>query len=218
MTLKSDFIAWSNSPAAAIVLLVIFYTVGIVGILLPLHEDFLLLTPFQLLLSLGLMLWHHPEWSRRTLLFLFAAYFLGFGAELFGVQTGLLFGDYSYGRVLGPKLWGTPLMIGVNWMLLAYAAGVSINHLAPRSHWLVKAILAGLLMVGLDVLIEPVAIKYAFWSWEGQYPPLQNYIGWFIVALPLLCLFSRTQGHIRNKVAIALLLLQLMFFLILGIA
>ncbi len=200
-----------------VAILGILYTVGIFGILLPIHPDFILLTPFNLLISLGLVLYHHPDWSWKTIFFLCLAYIVGFGAELFGVQTGILFGDYQYGRVLGPKIWGTPLMIGVNWILLAYCAGVTINHIAAHWHWIAKGIVASLLMVGLDLLIEPVAIRYGFWSWAGNEVPLRNYVGWFLVALPLLCTFAILQGRIKNKVAVALFIMQFLFFLILGI-
>lgn len=196
----------------AISVLTILYTVGIIGITLPIHPDFVLLTPINLLVSLGIVLAFHPVWTWQMILFLIMAYFVGFGAELFGVQTGLLFGEYRYGRVLGLKLWETPLMIGVNWMLLSYTIGVTTNHLLPNGHWLLKGILAALLMVGLDVLIEPVAIRYDFWSWQGGTPPLQNYLGWFLVSLPLLCIFTKTQHRVRNKVAIALFFLQILFF------
>ncbi len=206
-----------SSPEAAIAVLLIFYAVGIAGVALPIHENFLLLTPLNLLLSLALVLAHHPVWSRKTVLFLGLSYTAGFGAELFGIQTGLLFGDYAYGPVLGPQIWGTPLMIGINWMLLAYAAGVSANHLLPGRHWVFRALLGAGLMVLLDWFIEPVAIRYDFWSWDGGTPPLQNYLGWFFVALPLLAVFARWQGHIRNKVAVALLIIQFGFFLTLGL-
>ncbi len=201
----------------AIGVLAILYTVGIIGVALPIHPDFILLTPINLLVSLSIMLAFHQIWTRQLILFLIAAYLVGFGAELFGVQTGLLFGAYRYGRVLGPKLWDTPLMIGVNWTLLSYAIGVTMNHLLPNGHWLLKGLLAALLMVGLDVLIEPVAIRYDFWSWHNGTPPLQNYWGWFWVSLPLLCIFTKTQRHVRNKVAIALFLLQILFFAALNI-
>lgn len=201
----------------AIAVLLILYAVGIIGILLPIHKDFILLTPVNLLVSLALMLWVHPEWNRHSLSFLFIAYFAGFGAELFGVQTGILFGEYVYGRVLGPKLWGTPLMIGVNWVMLAYSAGVIANHLIVRGHWLLRGLAAALLMVGLDVLIEPVAMHYGFWSWESESVPLRNYLGWFLVAFPLQCLFAFWLVELRNKVAIALFILQILFFLVLGI-
>jgi putative membrane protein len=208
---------WSDRDWQFIVILAILYAVGIVGITLPLHPDFVLLTPLNLLVSTLLMLLRHPSWDRRTLLFLLIAYVVGFAAELFGVQTGLLFGDYTYGQVLGPKLWGTPLMIGVNWVLLAYAAGVLANTLLPGRHWLGRGLLAAVLMVGLDVLIEPVAIAYGFWWWEGGVVPLQNYLGWFLIALPLGVLFAVWQGHVRNKVAIALFILQVIFFAVLAV-
>ena len=209
-----------NLPQArlAVLVLAVLYAVGIVGILLPIHEDFILLTPFNLLVSLALVLWMHPRWDGHTLAFLFIAYFVGFGAELFGVQTGILFGEYTYGEVLGPRIWGTPLMIGVNWVMLGYSAGVIANHLMGQAHWLLRGLFAALLMVALDVLIEPVAIRYGFWSWEGDVVPLRNYLGWFLVAFPLQSLFSFWLAAVRNKVAIALFILQVLFFLILGIS
>lgn len=201
----------------SLAILVILYSVGIVGALLPLHPDFMLLTPINLLVSLGLMLWNHPYWSRRTVIFLALCYLVGFGAELVGVQTGLLFGDYAYGPVLGPKLLGTPLMIGVNWMMLAYASGVAANHLLEGKAWWWRALLASVLMVALDWLIEPIAMRFDFWDWEGGIIPLSNYIGWFFVALPLVSVFAVYQASIRNKVALGLLFLQFAFFLILGL-
>lgn len=206
---------WPASRSIAV--LVILYAVGIAGVWFDIHPDFLLLTPFNLLISLVLVLYHHPQWSRAEWLFLPVAWLWGFGAELFGVQTGLLFGDYAYGPVLGWKIGGTPLMIGVNWVMLAYCTGIAANHLLGKAHWLWRGLLAACLMVLLDVFIEPVAIRYDFWSWGGGAPPLQNYVGWFIVAFPLLSLFSRIQTGRRNKVALVLLVLQFVFFVTLGL-
>lgn len=220
MLANQDMIILQRSVSydiVAISILTILYLVGIIGISLPIHPDFVLLTPLNLLISVGVMLAFHTHWNRNIILFLILSYLVGFGAEMFGIQTGLLFGDYTYGQVLGPKIWGTPLMIGVNWMLLAYSIGVTTNYLLPRWHWLSQGVIAALLMVGLDVLIEPVAIKYEFWTWAQGVPPLQNYVGWFFVSLPLLCIFSYNHKVVRNKVAIALFILQILFFLILNI-
>jgi putative membrane protein len=201
-----------QSADLSIAVLSVLYLVGIVGILLPIHPDFILLTPLNLLVSVGLVLWCHGEWQRKTVLYLLIAYLAGFGAELFGVQTGLLFGDYAYGHVLGLKIWGTPLMIGVNWLMLGYCAGILSNTLlGQRSFWL-RGTLAALMMVGLDVMIEPVAMAYGFWSWEGDVVPLQNYLGWLAVAWPLEVLFAYWHPGRRNKVAVALFCLQIIFF------
>lgn len=197
-----------------IVILSIIYTVGLVCILMPIFPAFIYLTPINLLFSLGMALLFHQEWSRPTALVLFLSYVVGFLAEWFGVQTGLLFGDYHYGPVLGPRWQGTPFMIGINWAMLVYCSGVVCNHVFPRLSWIIRGIIAALLMVALDLLIEPVAMEFNFWQWADNQVPLQNYIGWFLVALPLTFSFAYWQGHIRNKVAIALFIWQFVFFLV----
>lgn len=201
----------------AIAVLSILYIVGLTGILWPLSDTFVLLTPVNLLVSLGVVLLFHPRWSAATFTVLGLSYLLGFGAEWFGVQTGLLFGEYAYGPVLGPQWQGTPFMIGVNWMMLVYCTGVTINYLVPDRSWILRGILAAVLMVGLDILIEPVAIALDFWQWEGDVIPLQNFLGWFGVALPLTLAFARYQKDIRNPVGTALLVWQFIFFLVLNI-
>lgn len=217
LTIKNKWIAdWSENRSIAI--LIILYAVGIAGVALAIHPDFLLLTPANLLISLVLVLYHHPQWSLSLWLFLPIAWLWGFGAELFGVQTGLLFGSYKYGQVLGWKLWDTPLMIGVNWVMLAYSTGIAANHLLGKAHWFWRGLLASILMVLLDIFIEPVAIRYDFWSWAGGAPPLQNYVGWFLVSLPLLSLFALIQAGQRNKVALVLLALQFIFFITLNLS
>ena len=209
---------WNTPANRAIAVISILYAVGITGILGRLHPDFIRLTPLNLLITLGLVLWHHPHWKQTTFLFILLTYLVGFGAELFGVQTGLLFGDYTYGEVLGWKVWGTPLMIGVNWVIVSYGAGVTVNRLAGNLHWLTKALLAAALMVGLDLLIEPVAVEYGFWTWAGDHIPLRNYLGWFLVAFPLQAFFMYHLGAVRNKVGVALFIWQIIFFTILGVA
>lgn len=200
-------------PAPAIGVLSILYVVGVIGILLPIHPDFIRLTPANLLLSTGLMLWYHaPRWERRTWIFLAITYLAGFIAELIGVQTGWIFGNYTYGKVLGPKILGTPLMIGINWVLLTYAAGVMAKTLFPAWSSAGKAFIAATAMVGLDILIEPMAVKYGMWSWQGGEIPIKNYFGWMGVALPLQYLFVRWLGDTLNKVAMPLFIFQILFF------
>ncbi len=67
-------------------------------------------------------------------------------------------------------------------------------------------------MVALDFFIEPVAITYDWWSWKENTIPLQNYIGWFASALVLLTLFHLLPFDKRNKIAPAIYIIQLLFF------
>ncbi len=206
-----------KEPKYAILVLTILYIVGVFGILIPIHEQFILLTPLNLLTSLGLVLIFHKNWTTSMTIFVAIAFSIGFGIEILGVQTGLVFGEYSYGKVLGPKLLGTPFMIGVNWIMLTYCSAITIQTVLPKLSKVIKAILGAATLVLLDFLIEPVAIQYNFWSWGGVDIPIQNYIAWFIISFGLSFIFYQIVGGQSNKVAIALLILQFAFFGILNI-
>lgn len=206
-----------KEPKYAILVLTILYIVGVFGILIPIHEQFILLTPLNLLTSLGLVLIFHKNWTTSMTIFVAIAFSIGFGIEILGVQTGLVFGEYSYGKVLGPKLLGTPFMIGVNWIMLTYCSAITIQTVLPKLSKVIKAILGAATLVLLDFLIEPIAIQYDFWSWGGVDIPIQNYIAWFIISFGLSFIFYQIVGGQSNKVAIALLILQFAFFGILNI-
>ena len=204
-----------QSPTLGFLLLSIFYLVGILGIVVFKIDDFLLLTPFNLLVSLVIILWFHPKWTKQTFLFLGITYLVGYFIEVVGVNTGVIFGDYTYGAVLGWKIWNTPLMIGVNWVLLIYASGMTINWWFPKWNRFTRPFASAALMVLLDMLIEPVAIHYDFWTWATENVPLQNYISWYLISLVLLFLFHQIHQNQTNKVASGLLFLQFLFFAVL---
>jgi putative membrane protein len=72
------------------------------------------------------------------------------------------------------------------------------------------------LAVFFDWLMEPVAVKLGYWSWNGDGSiPMFNYICWFIVSIVLLTVFHFANFNKQNKFAVNLLLTQLMFFLLL---
>lgn len=206
-----------NPTTIGIAILIIFYTIGIIGVGFSGYDQFILLTPFNLLLSITVILWFHPNWSSQTLLFLLTCFLVGFGIEVIGVNTGKIFGVYEYGRVLGWKLWDTPLMIGVNWVMLVYCSGMVTNWLLPKWHFLVKAIVSATVMVILDLIIEPVAIHYDFWTWAASDIPIQNYISWWLISFILLSLFHFLHPRGQNKVARVLLALQFGFFALLNL-
>lgn len=202
-----------RAPGPAILVLSILYTVGLVGILLPIHPNFILLTPVNLLISTFILLWYHaPEWDWKTWFYLGFCYAAGFLVEVMGVNTGYPFGAYTYGQVLGPKLWNTPLMIGVNWVILTYSIGVILKMRLPRWHYALRALLGSFVLVFLDILIEPVAIRYNMWTWEAVTVPLENYFSWQTVAFVLLLIFGMLMKDAQNKVAMPLFIWQIVFF------
>lgn len=204
-------------PMPVIVLLTLIYLAGVIGIALPVHDQFIRLTPLTMLASLGLVMAFHPGPRRPLWGYVALCYGVGFIAEAIGTSTGLLFGDYAYGHVLGPTLWHTPLIIGVNWALLLYCLNVAVQRVLPGLSRPLKGVIGAGLMVALDILIEPVAIHHEMWAWSETLVPLSNYIGWFIVSLPISVLFHYLFARIHNPVAIAVALLMAGFFGVLNL-
>ncbi len=197
--------------------LLVLYAVGILGIGSNFWPPFILLTPINLLVSLGLVLWNHPSKNTALVLFTALVFVIGWSAEWLGVNTGLLFGQYAYGKTLGPKIAETPLMIGVNWVMITYAAGMVVNQWALKQKKWLKIITAAVLMVGIDFFIEPVAPLLDFWNWENDIVPTQNYWGWLGVSLLVQFIFFKLMGDNQNKAGSALFFIQLGFFVILNL-
>ncbi len=194
----------------SIVILFIFHVVGVVGLSSDYQDLFLRLTPLNLLLSLGLFIWANNDFSVQFYKVVAILFVLGFLVEVIGVSTGVLFGEYTYGATLGFKLFETPLMIGVNWILLSLASfGISSFFLKKQ---LLIILLSSLLMVLMDVLIEPIAISLDFWTWALGDIPLQNYVMWFFVSLIMNVLMSFNRLKIDYRISFGLLSSQILFF------
>ena len=210
---------------------VLFHTIGLIGLLFFDKTFFLAATPINLLLSFALLIWTQTNKNLFFFLFLIACFAVGIAVEIIGINTGLLFGDYTYGNVLGPKVQNVPLLIGVNWFLIIYCCGISINTLLmkainriaadtgknPMALKALSVIIDGAtLAVFFDWLMEPVAVKLGYWVWNGDGSiPMFNYICWFVVSLLLLTIFHFAKFNKQNKFAVNLLLIQIMFFLLL---
>ena len=197
-------------------IILILYCVGIIGLALPGWRSFFVqLTPITLLISTFLLFYFHKDWNKAFIFFITVTYLLGFGIEAFGVATGSIFGEYAYSAVLGPKVADTPLIIGINWLILIYATGTIISPF----HWpkLIKALAGAALMVMLDLVMEPVAISLNFWKWPGDIVPLTNYMAWFIISFLLLLGFHYLPFKKGNKFALFIYLVQFGFFIILSV-
>lgn len=197
-------------------LLILFHTVGVVGLSLDSYRaDFLALSFFNLVLTFVLLLIGRHVHSVQLYAYILFAFVVGVGVELIGVHTGYLFGDYTYGESLGIKLYDVPVIIGINWGMLAIISA-SIAQRFQMNKYL-QALVASLFMLLLDVLIEPVAIVSDYWTWEGDVIPLFNFVCWFGVALVLQIVYFGLNLAEKNKVATALYAIQFLFFLILNL-
>lgn len=196
--------------------IILFYCVGVAGMLIP--ETFLLfkkLIPVAILLSFLLLIVFHKDFSAKAIIAFSIVFLSGFFAELIGVKTGAVFGTYYYGESLGLKLWKTPLLIGINWLLLVYLS-LSVTEIF-RMKAIYQVIIASAIMVVYDLLVEQMAPVLDMWYWADNHPPLRNYIAWFVLAVIFTSVFKLFRVNTKNKLAPVLLICQLLFFAVLWI-
>ncbi len=147
----------------------------------------------------------------RAVAFLALGYLISWAAELCAINFGFPFGEYLYiPATLDRELWvaGVPLMDSLSYVFLAYASYcLALTALSPGRGWQIQEdsarqrsrctlILGAVLMVTLDIIIDPVALRGYRW-FLGQiygYPEggsyfgvtISNFAGWFLVALILI--------------------------------
>lgn len=184
---------------------------GLIGIWLGYRDWFLPKTIFNLLLGAALLLWNFPiKNGRKSLVIWTSIYLIGIGAEIIGVNTGLLFGNYSYGNNLGPKIVGVPPIIGINWIVLIFLTASISKRFIPYKY--PAALCGALLMVGLDFFIEPIAQRFDFWSWRENFAPLKNFIHWFFVSLIMQIIVVNELPEKNSSLLIHHFISQVLFF------
>ena len=116
----------------AIATALLFHISGAIGILFsPYKNWFIQNTSINLLVMVGLLFFTQDNTDKTNIYkipknligffaFAFIAFIIGFGVEVVGVNTSVLFGDYKYGNLMGIKLWGVPLLIGVQWFVTIF--------------------------------------------------------------------------------------------------
>ncbi len=196
-------------------IIVAFYLFGAIGIGIPSTQPFFVyLIPSVLLLSfISILFYHDFSTHRNTIIALVSIFFVGFLIEVIGVNTHVVFGDYRYGDGLGYKLLDTPILIGINWVLVTYCSA-SVMELTkwPPSF---KVIGAALLMVLYDFILEHIAPILKMWTWKENTIPLQNYAVWFIVAIVFNAFLRWLKIPASNPIAVAIFICQFLFFVLL---
>jgi putative membrane protein len=159
---------------------------------------------------------------------------LGIALEYVGVTTGLPFGSYRYTGVLVPGLpGGVPLAIGFAWLMVVVAGLFTARRLLNAKSetnnpelFRVSAV-GALLVVGMDLLLEPVAYHVkGYWEWlepgPGYYGvPWSNFAAWFVAAL-LMSLLLGAALKVRSVrwgwVPLALYIMNVILFGVVNLA
>ena len=187
-----------NKDKIVSLVIIILHLVGAIGSAIPATREIVTsLTPVNLLITAGLLIYTHRESYPKLAVFLPFSMITGFLIEVVGVATGFPFGEYAYGNTLGFQIMNVPLLIGVNWFILSYSFGMMTANL--RINWLLKSILSATGMVLLDVFIEPIAIRFDYWHWALEQIPMSNYVGSFFVALFIQLVFHQLFKENLNK-------------------
>ncbi len=208
---------------------ILFHVSGLIGILFTPYKDwFIQNTALNLCLMAILLFWNQKQKNLSFLGFAVIAFLTGMGTEMIGVNTGRLFGEYTYGSVMGPQLNAVPWLIGVNWFVVVFCSGaimVKFQHslaqkmetngrrLPPRLAGLSIIIDGALLATFFDWMMEPVAMKLGFWQWKNSEVPLYNYTCWFLVSAVLLAIYRWLYFDKHNHFAVHLFIIQVLFFL-----
>lgn len=220
----------NNKYKVATAIAVLFHLIGAAGILFFDKDFFISATPVNLLLMLGLIIYTQEKINIPFIAFFILCFAVGFGSELIGINTSLLFGEYAYGNVLGPSHRGVPFVIGVNWFIIMYCCGISVHMLlekasaklaemtgAPSKALKAFSIMSDGAMLALffDWVMEPAATKLGYWHWLGTGEiPFYNYLTWFILSAGLMAVFAMLKFDKKNIFAVNLLLIMMMFFMI----
>jgi putative membrane protein len=193
---------------------------GAIGIAFFNRAFFVGYTPLNLFLMFILLIWNETELHLGLLKAFLFAFGAGLFTEIIGVNTGILFGSYHYGEVFGEKIFGVPLLIGLNWFCIVYAA-YQVVVLFQKSWQLNRvgiAIMTAVLATIFDWIMEPVAIKLGFWQWHTAEIPFLNYACWFGISFIIALFFNWVGIKKNNPFALYLFFTQLLFFVFLGLA
>lgn len=192
--------------------IIIYYAIGLIGLSIPFTARyFIYLTPLSILINLFLILYFNINWSARLVVSGLLIYILSMTAEITGVNTGAIFGSYTYeNSILGPRLLNTPVIIGINWFILIYCTYILINKF--KFSLVIKILMGGLIMLIFDILLEPVAGKMLMWNWLSSEIPLLNYVVWFILSCAFVGIMYLGRINIQNVISTHLLFVQFIFF------
>lgn len=221
---------FKNKYRTATGIALVTHLVGLIGIFFFDRDFFIQLAPFHLLLLGFLLAYTQEKITGEFLIFFITCFAVGMGTELVGTTGGLLFGEYAYSSLLGPGYKKVPFVVGLNWFVIIYCCGITVNMMlerlsarlaemtgAPSQAIRLFSIVSdgAMLIVFFDWILEPAAVKLGYWSWFGTGTiPLWNYLTCFIIGAVLMAVFSLLKFGKRNIFAVHLLLIMMMFFML----
>ena len=201
----------SSTSKVSVFVIWLFHVCGMIGISYGNKDLFLSFTPVNLIISFFLLFVNQIQITQRELLSVFTIFLIGMICEILGVNYGYIFGDYVYLDNLGTKVFGVPILIGINWIILTFITGSISSYIFKKN--LKFSILTGaIFMILLDLIIEPVAPLLGFWIFDLPSVPFQNYVGWFLIGLATQYIYQKFVVIKEIPFSANLLLANIVFF------
>ncbi len=159
----------------------------------------------------------------KTLLFFFGSFLYTGFEECIMIVSGKVFSSgaipdfpetYAF-NYENYTLWilAVPLVVYVAWFVVAYSA-VHIAGYIFKSDFVKQAALGGFIAMEMDMMIDPIAVRYSWWGWfagadeaiwilgdPNMSPtpdlgiPISNFLGWFM----LIFIFAIYWKQITDK-------------------
>ena len=172
-----------------------------------------ILAPWTMALNAICLIGFDGSRRYKYVLFVIGVLVIGYGFSLCNAYFGLPYGGIEYGVTLGPLLRGAPVMMGVVWLVLVLESAC-FARLLFNNRW-VATLLGTLLIVGIDLLVEPVAAAHALWVWADGTPPLHNYFAWGLIAFLFQYGYHTLEIKQGTRVSVYLLVAKTIFIIIL---
>ena len=150
--------------------------------------------------------------NKNQIFSLLLIFLVGMLSEFIGVNYGLIFGEYTYGNNLGFKLFGVPLLIGLNWVILTVICANIASILIKNNSILLMIILGTTLMLIMDFVMEPIAPKLDLWKFKNLVVPTSNYIGWLIISILTQTIYNIQFKEKEFKISLNLYTAIFIFF------
>lgn len=158
--------------------------------------------------------------TKRGLLFIFLASFIGWTMEIWGLKSGTFFGGYYVYHQNQLSIFNVPLSVVFYWAVFIYTGYCITNAFlfwlnkdkpSIKKHslfyLLFTLLLDGWFVVAIDLFMDPLRnyllVTIGSWTWltKGSYfgVPFGNFIGWFIVTIIVSGLFRSYEYYFPLK-------------------
>jgi uncharacterized membrane protein len=150
--------------------------------------------------------------TARNLFAALAVVLLAFISEASGANIGFPYGDYAFTSALGPKLLDVPIVIPFFWFAVLVISWSASDRFLLFKHLVV----ASIIVVAFDAVLEFSADSIGLWHWQGGVPTELNFISRFALAWLGLSILKRFATEKKSDPILPHLLIVQLLYLVMS--